>query len=154
LLLKVLNTFRTAETLLGVYSTLVGSEIASGVKCHLTLLSSALIDMSAWEWFLVQVDRYNVFLEGRMLSESLVAWRVLGTAVFISTIMCSEMTTKTGSSDETLSTAWAIADIVTDSSMGALHVMLEMRGTQKSLVATFNCTLEDSLIVMRPNVFL
>lgn len=150
----MLNTFRTAETLLGVYSALVGSEIASGVKCHLTLLSSALIDMSAWEWFLVQMNRNDVFLEGRMLPESLIARRILGTAVFVSTIMRSEMATKTGSSDETLPTAWAIADIVADSSMSALHVMLEMRGTQKSLAAILNCTLKDSLIIMRSNVFL
>ena len=150
----MLNTFRTAETLLGVYSALVGSEITSGVKGHLTFLPSALIDVSAWEWFLVQVDRYDVFLEGGMLPESLVARRILGTAVFVSAIMRSEMATKTGSSDETLPTAWAIADIVTDSSMGALHVMLEMRRAQKSLVTAFNCTLEDSLIIMRPNVFL
>jgi hypothetical protein len=154
LLLEVLNTFRTAEALLGVYSAFVGSEITSGVKCHLTLLSSALIDMSAWEWFLVQMNRYDVFLEGGMLSESLVARWIFGTSVLVSAIMRSEMTTKTGSSDETLSAAWAIADIVTDSSMGALHVMLEMRGTQKSLFTAFNRTLEDSLIIMRPNVFL
>jgi hypothetical protein len=132
----------------------MSAEITSGIKCHLTLLSSVLIDISTWEWFLVQMDRYDVFLECRMLPESLVARRVLGTAVFISAIMRSEMATKTRSSNETLPTAWAIADIVTDPSMGALHVMLEMRSTQKGLVTVSKGTLENSLIIMRPNVFL
>jgi hypothetical protein len=88
-----------------------------------------LIDISTREWFLVQVDRYDVLLKGRMLSESLVARWILGTAVFVSTIMRGEMATKTGSSDETLPTTWAIADIITDSSMSTLHVVLEVRST-------------------------
>lgn len=129
MLLEALQAFRTAETLLGVNSALVSSKIASSVKCHLALLSGVLIDMGAWKWFLMQMDRYDVLLEGGMLPESLVARRVLGTAVFVSTIMRSEMAAKTGSCDETLPTARSIADIITDSSMGTLHVMLQMRGT-------------------------
>lgn len=127
LLPEVLEAFRTTEPLLSVYSTLMGSEIASSIKGHLTLLSSALIDMIAWERFLVQMNRYDVFLKGGMLPESLVTRRVLGTAVFVSTIMRSNMPTETRSSHETFSTAWAIANVVTDSGMGTLHVMLEMR---------------------------
>jgi hypothetical protein len=107
----------------------MSAKIASRVKCHLTLLPSVLIDMSAREWFLVQMNSYNMLLEGRMFPKRLVARRVLGTAIFVPTIMRGEMATKTGPSDETLPTARAITDIVTDSGMGALHVMLQMRST-------------------------
>lgn len=68
--------------------------------------------MAALKGLLVEVNRRNVFLEGRMFSEGLIAWWIFGTAILVSPIMCSEMAPKPRASHEALVATWTVTDIV------------------------------------------
>lgn len=70
--------------------------------------------MAAFEGLLMEVNRRNVFLERGMLSEGLVARRIFSTAVLVSSVMRSEVATKSGARHETLVATWAVTDIVSN----------------------------------------
>jgi hypothetical protein len=60
--LQILCALSAAESLLGMNSALVRSEVACGFKRHLAFLASSFISMCARKGFLVQMHRQNVFL--------------------------------------------------------------------------------------------
>lgn len=83
-----------------------------------------------------------------MLPEGLAAGRVFRAAVLIAAVVRSEVSPQSGSGHEALATAGAIADIVADTCVRALDVVVQMRGSEERLVAVFVCTRKQPLIVV------
>jgi len=71
----------------------------------------------------------NVLLEGGMLSEGLIAWRMVSTAVLVSSIVRGKMSTKPRSCHKALIAAWPVTDVVPNSRVGTLHMVGEMRSS-------------------------
>lgn len=107
----------------------MGAKVTSSIESHLTSLSSIWVHKVAREWLLLQVDGADVLLESGMLAKRLSAWRIFGAAVFILSIMSSKMATKTGASHKTFIASRTIANIITNTSVGALYMVVEMRGS-------------------------
>lgn len=90
----MLGTLCTTKSLLGVYSALVRSQMAGRVERHVTFLSGGRIKIGTREWLFIQVDCCDVLLKGGVLAEGLVAGRVFGAPVFVSSIMGRKMPSK------------------------------------------------------------
>lgn len=146
--LQILGALCTAVSLLGVHSALMGPEVTRGIKCHVTLLPSILVNMGALEGFLVQMHRRNMFLEGGMLPEGLVTRWIFSTAVLVSPVMSSQVTTESRSRHKTFPTSGAVTDIVANSGMGTLQMVIEMRRAKECFVATRRGTMKESFIVV------
>ena len=152
--LRALRALRAAEASLGVDATFVGAETARRVERHGAFLASLRVDMRALEGLLLQMHGHDVFLEGRVLPEGLCTGRVFCTAILVFPVVSGLVSTQSGAGDEALFAPWPIADIVTNPGVGTLHVVVQMRGSQKGLVATVVGAFEESLIVVRAQVLL
>lgn len=82
--------------------------------------------MRTWERLLVQMGGDDVFLESGMLAEGLVAWRILGAAVLVSSVVGRKMTPKPGPCHKTLAASWAITNIISNLGMGALDMVVQV----------------------------
>jgi hypothetical protein len=89
-----------------------------------------------------------------MLPKRLIARRVLRAAVFVSSIVGSQVSTEPGAGHEALPTARMVTYVVSDPSMCAFDMVIQMRCAEERLVTLLECALEDSLIVMGAQVFL
>lgn len=81
----------TAESLVGVESALVRTQMPCRVERHGALLPCARVHVRTGKWFLLQVHCRDVFLERGMLPERLVAGCILGAPIFISSVVRSQM---------------------------------------------------------------
>ena len=104
--------------------------------------------MRTWERLLVQMGGDDVFLESGMLAEGLVAWRILGAAVLVSSVVGCKMTPKPGPCHEALAASWAITNVISNLGMGALDVVVEMRRSQEGLITVLVSTPKNPFIVM------
>lgn len=144
----MLGALCTAKPFLGMCPTLVRSELACCLKCHLTLFPSGRFNMRAWERLLVQMGGDNVLLKSGMLAEGLVAWRILGAAILVSSVVGRKMTPKSRARHKTLAASWAITDIISNLGMCALDVVVEMRRSQEGLITVLVSTPKNPFIVM------
>lgn len=145
---SLLSALRTGKAFLCVHSTLMGAKMARRIKRHWAFPTRLRINMTAWKRLLVQVYGYNVLLESRVLPKRLVAWRILGAAVFVPSIMCSQMTAQPRSGHETFPASWTITYVVSNPGVGAFYVVVEMGCSKKSLFATFVGAFEESFVIV------
>lgn len=89
-----------------------------------------------------------------MFPKVLVAWWILCTAVLVSPIVGSQMSSETGACHKAFSTAWSIANVVPDSCVSALDMVVEMGDAQEGLVAVLMRALEYPFVVVGPEVLL
>ena len=118
-------------------------------KRHQTLFSGGEVQIWARERFLLHVHAQNVFLKSRVFPKYFAAWRVLGTAIFVLSIVCCEMSAQPCPGHEAFSASRSVADVVTNAGVGALNVVVEMRRSQEFLITAIVRTFKHSLIVMR-----
>lgn len=97
---------------------------------------------------------HDVFLKGGVLPKRLIARRVLRAAVFISSIVGSQVPTEPRAGHEALPTARTVTYVVSDPSVCAFDMVIQMRCAEERLVAFFERAFEDSLIVMGAQMFL
>lgn len=131
----MVRTLGTGKSLFGVDSTLVGAKMTCSVKGHMTFPAGSRIKLLTKKRFLLQVTRHDMLLKRRVFAKCLIARGVLCAAIFVPSIVSGQMSTQTRASHKALSAAGAIAYIVSNSGMGALDMMVQMRGTQERLVA-------------------
>lgn len=64
------------------------------------------------------------------------------------------MTTKTGPSYKALPTPRSVTYVISYSGVSALDMMVQMRSSQKCLIAVIVCTFEEPFVIMRTKMLL
>ena len=93
-MLRLLGALSAGESLLGMDSTFVGSEVTCAVKCHWTFLTIGWVDVLTRKGLLLQMHAHDMFLKGRVFPERLVTRRKFRAAKLVSSIMGSYVSTK------------------------------------------------------------
>lgn len=89
-----------------------------------------------------------------MFPKRLIARWVLRAAVLISSIVGSQMSTEPGARHEALPAARTVAYVVSDPSVCAFDMVIQMRCAEECLVTLLECAFKDSLLVMGAQMFL